>query len=164
MHFNNRWCSLVHWSVIRSSHFPLLWKLQKVSGEAFAKLSCWTWRGNDHPGCLIPVKFPSFCLLTNLTALHKQCFRGYTNMWAAACFPSILGVHLRKSEYVSLLNAVRRPHSVPGDPRGNLSILVVTSSIRVYFSLVMLSKANNRMIHKDGQMLQGIKSLVLLDL
>lgn len=85
-------------------------------------------------------------------------------MWAAACFPSILGVHLRKSEYVSLLNAVRRPHSVPGDPKGNLSILVVTSSIRVYFSLVMLSKANNRMIHKDGQMLQGIKSLVLLDL
>lgn len=54
-------------------------------------------------------------------------------MWAAACFPSILGVHLRKSEYVSLLNVVRRPHSVPGDPRGNLSILVVTSSIRVYF-------------------------------
>lgn len=59
--------------------------------------------------------------------------KGYTDMWAAACFPSILGVHTRKGEYVSLLNAIRGPHSMPGDPKRNLSILGVTASMRVYF-------------------------------
>lgn len=54
-------------------------------------------------------------------------------MWAAACFPYILRVHTRKGEYVSLLNAIRGPHRMSGDPKRNLSILGVTASLRVYF-------------------------------
>lgn len=63
----------------------------------------------------------------------NSSLRGYVDMWAEACFPSILGVHRRKGEYVSLLNAIRGPHSMSGDPRRNLSILGVTASMRVYF-------------------------------
>lgn len=59
--------------------------------------------------------------------------KGYIDMWAAACLPYILGVHMRKGEYVSLLSAIRGPHSMPRDPRRKLSILGVTASMRVYF-------------------------------
>lgn len=79
-------------------------------------------RGENYWCWLIPVKFSSFCCLMNMTAGLTVV---YSDMWAAACFPSILGVHMRKGEYDSPLNAIRGPHSMP--------ILGVTSSMRVYF-------------------------------
>lgn len=125
------------------------WEQCFLRRTACAKLSCWTKGGGKTIGGVLSL-WNSHHSASRRTwpCCINSGLKGYTDMWAAACFPSILGVHRRKGEYVSLLSCYQRATQHAWGSKEKAIYFRGDCLYERLFLLIMWAKTNNRMMQK----------------